>query len=105
MGVFIGVRIPVTVGGLGGDGAGKDIEGHGHVYGVKCVLCAVRYFGGLGICWVSVSGVFVFAVGVSGGLFYNQRLSFSSLVSEGREGMFVMCEGVGYLPSTLGDLD
>ncbi|KAJ0046519.1 hypothetical protein Pint_06262 [Pistacia integerrima] len=102
---FNSIRIPVTVGGLGGDGAGQDIERQGHVYGVKCVLCAVRYFSGLGICWVSVSGVFVFAVGVSGSLFYNQRLSFPSLVSEGREGMFVMCEGVGYLLCTLGDLD
>lgn len=82
LGLIAGFRIPVAVGGLGGDRAGEDTEGNGHVYGRKCVLPTVRYIGGVGIRRVFVYRGFVFVVGVSSGLFYNQRLSFSSLIRE-----------------------
>ena len=78
----LGVRVPVAVGKFGGNGDGEDAEEHRHVYGHKCILRPIRHFDRIGIRGVSVPRVFFSALGFSGRLFHNQRLSFSSLNQE-----------------------
>ena len=96
---LLGVRVPVGVGKFRGNGDGEDAEEHQHVYGHKCILRPIRYFDRIGIRGVSVPRVFFSALGFSGRLFHNQRLSFSSLnrESEGEiRGIFECVGNVGF---------
>jgi hypothetical protein len=75
----LGVRVPATVGELGGNSDGEGAERNRHVYGHERLLHPVGHLDRLGIRRVSVPRFFVSAFGVSGRQFHNQRLSFSPL--------------------------
>uniref|UniRef100_A0A2N9JBR3 CASP-like protein n=1 Tax=Fagus sylvatica TaxID=28930 RepID=A0A2N9JBR3_FAGSY len=60
----LGVRVPITVGKFGGNGDGQDFEELGHVYRHKCLLRTIGHLDRIGIRWVYVPRVVVFALGV-----------------------------------------
>jgi hypothetical protein len=82
----LGVRVPATVGELGGNSDGKGAKRSGHVYGHEGLLHPVGHLDCVGIRRVSVPRVFVSAFGVSGRQFHNQRLTFSPVKGEMRLG-------------------
>lgn len=67
------------------------------MYGHKCILRPIRHFDRIGIRGVSVPRVFFSALGFSGRLFHNQRLSFSSLNRESEGEIRGIFECVGNL--------
>lgn len=81
-----GIRLPIAVGGLGGDGVSSVVKGDGHVYGEQCILCSIWHIHSLRICRIFIPWFIFIAFWFSGRLFHNQRLSFSSLeLRNGRE--------------------
>lgn len=75
----VGVRVPITVCGLGWNGVGEGTKRRRYVYDIECVLRSDRHRDSLGIWRVSVPRVFVPALRLPGRLFHYQRLSFSPL--------------------------
>lgn len=89
----LGLRVPATVGELGGNSVGKSTETDGHVYGHERVLHPVGHLDRPGIRRIPVPRVFIPALGISRRQFHNQRLSCSSLNGEDKIRQYLCVSG------------